>query len=110
VTEKDHCMTTYFVTRHPGARTWAAEEGIEVDDVIDHLDPTRIEPGDTVIGSLPVNLAAEVCARGGRYLHLSLDLPADLRGRELTVEQMRACGARLERYLVRRILAGEVVP
>jgi len=93
-------MTTYFVTRHPGARAWAAEEGIEVDDVIDHLDPTRIEPGDTVIGSLPVNLAAAVCDRGGRYLHLSLDLPADLRGRELTVEQMRACGARIEEFRV----------
>jgi len=93
-------MTTYFVTRHPGARAWAAEEGIEVDDVIDHLDPTRIEPGDTVIGSLPVNLAAEVCARGGVYLHLSLDLPAELRGRELTVEQMRTCGARIEEFRV----------
>jgi CRISPR-associated protein Csx16 len=93
-------MTTYFVTRHPGARAWAAEEGIEVDDVIDHLDPIRIEPGDTVIGSLPVNLAAEVCARGGVYLHLSLDLPAELRGRELTVEQMRTCGARIEEFRV----------
>jgi CRISPR-associated protein Csx16 len=101
-------MTTYFVTRHPGARAWALEEGISVDDVIDHLDPTGIQPGDTVIGSLPVNLAAEVCDRGGVYLHLSLDLPAELRGRELTVEQMRACDARIERYLVRQVAIGAV--
>jgi CRISPR-associated protein Csx16 len=93
-------MTTYFVTRHPGARDWAAAEGLTVDRVIDHLDPATVAAGDIVIGSLPVNLAAEVCSRGGAYLHLSIDLPADLRGRELSAEQMRACGARLERYVV----------
>ena len=93
-------MTTYFVTRHPGARDWAAAEGLTVDRVIGHLDPAIIAPGDIVVGSLPVNLAAGVCARGAAYLHLSLDLPAELRGRELSAEQMRTCGARLERYVV----------
>jgi CRISPR-associated protein Csx16 len=102
-------MTAYFVTRHPGARAWALDAGLNVDQVIDHLDSGCIQSGDTVIGSLPVNLAAEVCDRGGVYLHLSLDLPAELRGRELTAEQMRACGARLEQFLVRRIATGEVM-
>ena len=96
-------MTTYFISRHPGARDWAAEEGIQVDVVIDHLDPAGIQPGDVLIGSLPVNLAAEVCARGARYLHLSLVLPARLRGQELSAEQMRACGARIEEYRVQRL-------
>lgn len=95
-------MTTYFVTRHPGARDWAQDEGVRVDQVVIHLDPTSIEPGDTVIGSLPVNLAAEVCDRGGRYLHLSLDLPADLRGRELSAEDMRRVGARVEEFRILR--------
>lgn len=71
-----------------------------MDQVIDHLDPATVALGDIVIGSLPVNLAGEVCARGGAYLHLSIDLPAELRGRELSAEQMRACGARLERFVV----------
>lgn len=70
-------MTVYFVSRHPGARDWAAAEGIVVDEFIAHLDVTKAHAGDVVIGSLPVNLAAEVCARGARYLHLSLDLPAE---------------------------------
>lgn len=96
-------MTTYFVSRHPGARDWAAEEGITVDEVIDHLDPTIIAPGDILIGSLPVNLAAEVCTRGARYLNLSLDLTAALRGVELSAEQMRACGARVEEYRIQRL-------
>jgi CRISPR-associated protein Csx16 len=96
---------TYFVTRHPGARAWAAEEGIPVDEVVDHLGVETIRPGDVVIGSLPVNLAAEVCRRGGRYLHLSVDLTPELRGVELSAGQMRACGARVEEYGV--VWAGE---
>ncbi|MEA3278789.1 MAG: CRISPR-associated protein Csx16 [Pseudomonadota bacterium] len=96
-------MTTYFVTRHPGARDWAVAEVIAVDRVLDHLNVGPIERGDRVIGSLPCNLAAEVCARGGRYLHLSLDLPARLRGRELSTEDMRACGARVEEFRVLRV-------
>lgn len=96
-------MTIYFVSRHPGALAWATEEGIIVDRVIDHIDLGAVASGDTVIGSLPVNLAAEVCARGARYLHLSLALPAGLRGHELDVEQMRACGARIEEYRIDRL-------
>lgn len=96
-------MTTYFVTRHPGARAWAAEEGIRVDEMIEHLDPQEIQPGDIVIGSLPVNLAAEVCARGGRCLHLTLEVPPAWRGIELTTEDMRWFGARIEEYGVKRM-------
>jgi len=96
-------MTTYFVTRHAGARNWAIEEGMTVDAVVAHLDLTLIIANDVVIGSLPVNLAAEVCARGGRYLHLSLELPPALRGVELTAEAMRNCGACIEEYQVQRI-------
>lgn len=93
-------MTIYFVSRHPGARDWAKQEGIVVDQVVAHLAPDSIQPGDTVIGSLPVNLAAEVTARGARYLHLSLRVPPELRGIELDASQMRACGAELEEFRI----------
>lgn len=96
-------MTTYFITRHAGARDWAAEEGISVDQVIDHLEPEIIKAGDTVLGTLPVSLAAEVCARGGHYLHLSMTVPPHLRGQEMSVADMRACGATLEGYWVERV-------
>jgi CRISPR-associated protein Csx16 len=95
-------MAAYFVSRHPGALEWAAQEGISVDTQVDHLDVDVIRTGDIVIGSLPMNLAAEVCARGGRYLHLSLDLPPEWRGRELTAADMRRFGARIEEYQVER--------
>lgn len=93
-------MTTLFISRHPGALEWAAGEGFAVDRMIAHLDPDTIQPGDVVIGTLPVNLAARVCAHGGRYLHLSLELPLEWRGRELSAADLRRFGARLEEYRV----------
>jgi CRISPR-associated protein Csx16 len=50
-----------------------------------------------------VNLAAQVCAAGARYLHLSLALTPELRGQELSAEDLEALGASLEAYEVRRL-------
>lgn len=94
-------MTTFFVTRHPGAIEWAARRGVHVDVHVAHLNPETITSGDTVIGILPVNLAARVSERGARYFNLSLDLPAEARGRELSADELETYGARLEGYVVR---------
>ena len=94
-------MTTYFITRHPGAVQWAARRGINA-VMLPHLDPVQIGQGDIVMGTLPVHLAAGVCARGGRYLHLGLDLPPEARGRDLTADDMDRFGATLEEFVVER--------
>jgi CRISPR-associated protein Csx16 len=91
---------TFFLSRHPGAVDWARRQGLAVDHWLAHLDVAQVQPGDTVIGTLPIHLAAQVCARGGRYLHLSLDMPAELRGRELSADELERAGARLEGYSV----------
>jgi CRISPR-associated protein Csx16 len=91
-------MTTWFVTRHPGAVEWARRQGLRVDRQVSHLDTTALQPGDTVVGTLPVHLAAEVCARGAQFYNLSLDLPPAARGRELSADELDAFGARLEGY------------
>ena len=98
-------MTTWFITRHPGARQWAETQGLAIDRHAIHLDPAEVAPGDTVIGTLPVHLAAEICQRGARYFNLSLDLPASARGRELAVDELQAYKARLEAYNVSLIPA-----
>ncbi|RUQ41762.1 MAG: CRISPR-associated protein Csx16 [Candidatus Competibacteraceae bacterium] len=95
-------MTTYFISRHGGAMDWAQSLGIIVDQVISHFDPECVQTGDIVIGTLPIHLAAHVCAHGGHYLHLSLNVPPEWRGRELSATELRACGARLEGYRVIR--------
>lgn len=91
-------MTTWFIGRHPGALQWIREQGIAFDRHTPHLDIAQIQPGDTVIGTLPVTLIAQVCARGSAYWHLSFDMPAQARGSELSAADLRALGARLERF------------
>lgn len=95
-------MTTFFITRHPGAVEWAHRHGLSIDRHIVHLDPAEVRPGDVVIGTLPVNLAAEVCARGARYLNLSLDLPPEARGRELSADDLERYGARIEAFTIEK--------
>lgn len=89
--------STYLVTRHPGAREWVRRQGMTARSVVDadacFMD--RLRPGDTVIGTLPAPLVAAVTATGATYRHLSLDLSPDLRGRELSADEMEAAGARL---------------
>lgn len=91
----------YFVTRHNGAILWARDAGIRARKITqDNFDVNIVQAGDIVMGTLPVHLAGDVLHRGGHYWHLSMEVPLALRGKELTAEQMRACGARLEEFRV----------
>jgi CRISPR-associated protein Csx16 len=56
-----------------------------------------------VIGSRPVNLAAEVCARGGEYWNLSLRLAAEDRRRELSADEMQSYDVTLKHCDVRKL-------
>ncbi|MBD1206743.1 MAG: CRISPR-associated protein Csx16 [Rhodobacteraceae bacterium] len=95
-------MTALFVTRHPGAVEWVARRGIGA-RMVSHLDPGLVRAGDIVMGTLPIHLAAAVCARRARYLHLEIDLPAEARGRDLTADEMERFGARLTEFRVERV-------
>ena len=48
-------MTVHFVTRHRGAREWAETHGLNVDVWVNHLDISSVNPGDIVIGTLPIH-------------------------------------------------------
>ena len=93
-------MTTWFVSRHPGAVQWAKRHGLAVDRWEAHIDAAEVHAGDTVVGSLPVHLAAAISLRGAHYVHLSLNMPAQMRGEELSADDLDRFGARLERYAV----------
>ena len=95
-------MTDWIVTRHTGTVDWMRARGI-AGRVVAHLDPADIGPGDTVHGTLPVNLVADITARGARYNHLVLTLPLAQRGTELTCADLDRAGATLVAYEARRI-------
>lgn len=97
-------MTTLLISRHPSAIAWVKSK-VMVDKVLTHLtddDLADLTADDTVIGTLPIHLAAEVCEKGATFVYLSLDTPPELRGTELSIEQMDALGARLEGYHVEK--------
>ncbi|MBS0212206.1 MAG: CRISPR-associated protein Csx16 [Proteobacteria bacterium] len=94
-------MATYFISRHPGAIDWARAQGIDA-QWVRHLDLASVQSGDSVLGTLPIHLAAGVCERGARYVHLELDLPAQLRGCELDLAAMQRLSPRLVGYRVLR--------
>jgi CRISPR-associated protein Csx16 len=93
-------MKTWLITRHPGAVSWFAEQGIHIDEHLPHLDAEKISPADVVYGSLPIHLVAKICEAGAQYWHLSLDMPSQLRGQELSSTQLKRINARLERFVV----------
>lgn len=84
----------FFVSRHAGAIEWAKRYpwGLRA-RFIAHLDVEQIIAGDVVIGTLPIQIAAEVCARGAQYLHLAIPLAADQRGKELSAAEIEEAGA-----------------
>ena len=93
-------MSTIFVGRHQGAVGWIKARRIPVDRWTDDLEPESVGPGDVVIGTLPLHLAAAVCARGARFIAVTMDIPRALRGRELTRADVERCGCRLEAFQV----------
>ena len=102
-------MTVWFVSRHAGAQQWAKRRAIDVDRYAEHLDPEHIETGDIVLGTLPLQIAARVIERGGEFYLLSMALPKEWRGKELSVEQIEALGAKLERFEVKRVESGSAI-
>jgi putative CRISPR-associated protein (TIGR02620 family) len=80
-------MKTLVVTRHQGMVDFLREEGHITEgnfEVVAHVSPEEVE-GREVIGVLPLHLAS-LCRRVGM---VPLNLPPELRGVELTSEQVR---------------------
>ncbi|WP_418641488.1 CRISPR-associated protein Csx16 [Vibrio chaetopteri] len=97
-------MTAWFVSRHPGAIAWIKRQAISIDQFEPHLDIDEVKKNDIVYGTLPVNLAWKVTIRGARYLHLTLNVPENWRGHELTDKQLDKLQAKLEEFKIERVL------
>lgn len=97
-------MTTYFITRHLGALDWAKSSDVAFDVHLTHLgDDVALKMGDIVIGTLPINIVYKINQMGVRYKHLSLEIPAQWRGLELTREQLLQCSASLQEFSVQAV-------
>lgn len=100
----------YLVTRHKGALEWLRQKVGAEAVYLPHLEDVRmLNPGDTVYGTLPVNRIAEICTLRAHYFHLLVDIPAHLRGKELTSDQLDQLGARLVEFIALRPICDESI-
>lgn len=95
----------YFVSRHPGALQWMQDRFIgQPARVLTHL-PGDFSPGpgDRIFGVLPLQWVQRITAAGAQAWVLEVELPPELRGRELTAEQLSQRGAALVLYEARAL-------
>jgi len=89
-----------IVTRHPGLVEYLKEKGLadEHVDVITHASQEQVT-GRHVCGVLPHSLSC-LCES---FTEIPLSLPAELRGQELTLAQVRQYADEAVTYEIRRI-------
>jgi len=90
-----------IVTRHPGLVEYLRELGLVAEgvEVIDHATPEKVA-GRHVCGVLPHSLSCLTAS----FTEVPLTLPAELRGKELSLEQVRKYASARVTYRV------EVIP
>nr|BDI55091.1 MAG: CRISPR-Cas system-associated protein Csx16 [uncultured archaeon] len=89
-----------IVSRHAGAINWLKKHYPKFSNLkhLTHISEEEIKDR-IIIGTLPVNLA--VLAK--EYWHLSMNVPLEMRGKELTVEDMENFNCKIENYKILKI-------
>lgn len=103
-----HCFTEdmlmevqpVVVTRHAALVEYLAELGVvpQGTPVVSHATPADVQ-GRHVYGVLPMHLAAEAAL----VTEVPLALPAELRGQELSMEQVRQYAGKPVTYRITRV-------
>lgn len=90
-----------IVTRHPALREFLIRKGIadETTPVVVHASPASVM-GKHVAGVLPLFLAAIAAS----LTNVELSLPLEMRGKELSVEDMEKFCVGIRTYQVRSII------
>ena len=91
-------MDHIVVTRHPALVEYLVEAGYisASTEVVSHACEETVA-GKHVFGALPLRLAAKAAS----ITEIPLDLPAHLRGVELTLEQVRQYAGKPTTYVVK---------
>lgn len=95
-------MATIFVCRHQGAIDWMKKQSIPIDYWTEDLRIENIKKNDTVIGILPMYLAAAICSKGAHFIALELAIPQKKRGVELSSSDLEEMNCSLQEYQVQK--------
>lgn len=106
-------MTIYIVTRRACAVEWLRSRGYDGTAIPQWGDEdiARLQPGDIVIGVLPVLIIRDILNSGARFIlpHLP-GIAFGQRGQELTPDEMEAAGACLHEIVSLEIRDVRVAP
>jgi putative CRISPR-associated protein (TIGR02620 family) len=93
-------MSKIIVTKHQAALEFLKRMGIHDAAIYRHIDVSLVNEDMTIIGNVPLHLAAKVKDVMAIEFH---NLPNNRRNDELTLDDMIQFGAHLKRYKVRRL-------
>ena len=96
-----------LVTRHTALIAKLRNTGFEPDCIVEHLtdgDIYKMNRGDIVIGNIPMAFAARLNNIGVGYIGVDLNIPPELRGKELDVVDLENCNIQFHHY---RVVEGE---
>lgn len=96
-------MATWFVSRHAGAIEWIKKQPVHIDRFVSHLDVNDIAEGDTVIGNVPLELAARICQKKAKLIGLTFSVSAGQRGKELTAQALNQLQCSLQEFRVESV-------
>ena len=93
-------METIIVTRHAALLAYLEEIGVVPTGtpVISHATAENVR-GKHVYGVLPMRLAAEA----EQLTEVSMSVPAEWRGKELSLDEIKACSPVLTTYVIRKM-------
>ena len=95
-------MSVWFVSRHQGAIEWIQKQNVKIDQFVTHLDAKKVQNNDIVIGTLPIHLAAEICAKGAKFYFLTVNVTKEQRGKELTYQQLMEQNCSIQPFYIEK--------
>lgn len=93
----DEMSNILIVTRHSGMVDWLSRNGVS-GRVVSHASAEDVR-GMNVYGNLPMHLAA----LADSITTVDMDLPAEMRGQDISADQMDSYDARMTTYQVRSV-------
>lgn len=81
-------MRVAIVSRHKSTIDFVKAMFRDV-TVLEHVnDIEELKDFDLIVGNLPLPMVAEIKRMGKRFVMVSLNIPKELRGKELTLEEL----------------------
>ena len=81
-------MKVVIVSRHKGTIDYLKKRYPNA-EVVNHIDDPKKFKDSLIIGNLPLHMVSEILRNGNRFVLLTLNVPQELRGKELGEEELK---------------------